>query len=264
MEKLLTKLTAELQKYIKEFERIDRIKVQTHIQYEREGVLRRLIAIHENWIAKYRRCLTKYPDDNSIKMAEEIASVCTHFANLDTPQKVLDHKKELYTKAEVKPLLGEIEKVKEKLEVELASFEQLVKAEEPIFRRFHDSFFNCLFDLAASPLVEQKTLTPNDTTHILEHLDPRHALVHTGRGENGDCSVFAIKTLDAPPRVSELEFTTRLGDIVTRTRKKYCRPRMEVEKELEAKKSASMQDEDLEEDEIDTNAGELDLVRFED
>jgi len=233
--------------------------------YNRSSELGYIIKALEKRLFGLEKCLAENIKDIGEYRAENIASVCAHFAALDTPQKVIERKKELYIQGEINPLLEQIAGVKQRLEKALFALDEQLEREKVVCDKFISSLWGCMRELSEKKIVEQKTLTPNDTTDILEHLDARHALVHTERGENGDCSVFKIKTLDAPPRVSATVFATRMRDIVDRTRKKYCRPRLEVEEELEAKKAALMQDEDLDSDYgSDENDGESDLRRFDD
>jgi hypothetical protein len=264
MEKLVAKLTLDLKNYRTELVRVNRGKERPFLSSAKWSQLNargkdlgRMIKTWEQRIERLNKCLAENLIDASSYTAESIASVCAHFASLDTPQKVIERKKDLYTQGVINPLLEQIALIKERSDKALSTLDGQLEREKVVCDKFISSLWGCMRELSKSPIAEKRPLTPNDTTDILEHLDARHALVRTERGENGECSVFKIKTFDAPPRVEASVFTTRMRDIVDRTRKKYCRPRYEVEQELEAKK-AELWDID---DNIDDSS---DLMRFDD
>jgi hypothetical protein len=101
-------------------------------------------------------------------------------------------------------------------------------------RNNHDEFWRFLWCLrrtmlylSQKPIGEEKHLSAGEVVQQIINLPRRHALVKVGN------DVHEIMTLDAPEAVSPSVFDERRRVIVEQTRKKYCRPAGEVEREIE-------------------------------
>jgi RNA polymerase subunit RPABC4/transcription elongation factor Spt4 len=80
--------------------------------------------------------------------------------------------------------------------------------------------------LAKEPLGEKKQQTVSDVVQTIVKLPKRHALVKIGT------DIYEMKTLDTPAPVAPFELVKRKTIIQEQTRKKYCRPKDQVEKEF--------------------------------
>lgn len=206
--------------------------------------------------------------DNPFKPAtlEAIANYCKFLSTLNTPEKVLDAHIREFELLNLAPLKNQIAQVQERLETDLATLDAQLEREKVVCKAFIDSLWGCTADLSDNPIVEKKPLTTTDVAMILEHLPKRHALARTSKAKQDDehePTVFLITTLDTPDVVSVEQFQSRLEDIRTRTRDKYCLPREVVEAQLREREKDVIGVENTLEDDIE-DAGELDLVRFED
>ena len=196
---------------------------------------------------------------------EALVAFCKYLSTLDTPEKVLAAHIEEYDNFNIAPLKNQITQVQERLEADLAALDGQLEREKVVCDKFIKSLWGFMAGLSNNPIVEKKTLTASDVAMILEHLPKRHALTRTSKAKQDDehePTVFLITTLDIPDVVPAQEFKRRLEDIRTRTRAKYCRSRLEVEQELEAKR-AEFDDEEFETDDGgDKDEGDIDLMRF--
>jgi hypothetical protein len=194
-----------------------------------------------------------------------IAEFCKFLSTLNTPGKMLDALKQEYDKTHLEPLRSEIGKIQEGTKAELTAFDSQLEREKPVCEAFINGLWDCLDKLSINPIVEKKPLTSSDVAQILEQLPKRHALVRTSKADPNDehePTVFLITTLDVPESVEQSVFDARLVDIRNRTRAKYCRPRVEVEKELYEQKDVDQpgHDDNASYDVTDTD----DLDRFDD
>ncbi|MGZ3947109.1 MAG: type IV secretory system conjugative DNA transfer family protein [Flavisolibacter sp.] len=81
--------------------------------------------------------------------------------------------------------------------------------------------------LISEPIGEQRETNKEDLVNFLTDLENFHALIRI----RGTPSVV-IQTLPPSPSVSTTELHKRLARIKDQTRKKYCRPREDIEREL--------------------------------
>jgi len=187
------------------------------------------------------------------KDAENIVSLCAGYTWLDSPEKLLAHKKKLYGDALVAPLIARITEVRETFRKQEEILDAQIEQQKKRYDALSDSLHLCLLGLIDEPLCENKPITSSDVALILEHLPARQALVRTGKknqADNSEPGVFLISTIDTPPHTEKDEFDKRMEDIRERTRKTYCRPRSEVEAELHTKEEVDTEEEnDLSEDE---------------
>ena len=251
MEKLLTKLTLDAKNYKAELERTERRRDRPFtstgkwINLNVECLdLSRLIGYYEQHIATYKKCLAQYPTAESVKSAEEIASVCAHFAALDTPGKVIERKKESYIKGEVYLRLEKIKAVSEQLEKSLRGLDEQIGPEKPRIEAFYNAAMSAALELEANPIMEGSGAYRDITRQIQTHADRQNgignALTQLARFRawaklgNREC-IFQTDPL--PPR-NDVVLSELIADIRRRSIEQgYLRPVSEVKEELRARQN---------------------------
>jgi len=81
--------------------------------------------------------------------------------------------------------------------------------------------------LVQDPIEEQTGRASGEVVPQIINLPQRRALVRTGN------DVYGIGTFDTPEAVSPSVFGQRRDVVVEQTRRRYCRPAAEVEREIE-------------------------------
>jgi len=234
-----------------------------HLEWDIEKIQQR--------IEKLEECLTR--DDwvkgyeTNWRQFEELSSSISYYADLDTAAKVLGWLKKEYEEKEVKPVLMQVEEHKGWWRKRLETLEAQIEEEKKSHNALSESLLDFLLCLAREPICENKPLTTTEVASVLEHLPRRMALVRTGatpeQAEN-EANVHLVRTLDTPEHVPQEEFIRRMTDIQDRTRKKYCRARLEVEEELRSHAETENKDlaEETTHDETTSPPDDLDLLRF--
>ena len=93
-------------------------------------------------------------------------------------------------------------------------------------------------------LGEPRKVKESDIREMLLTLQKRQALVRVSGDIDQKTQTYTLKTVDAPHAVKKDELERRLQMIREQTRAKYCRPRHEVEQEVEHVLGETSQEED--------------------